>query len=571
MALLKAFTVHPAAERVTTQANIFPGELTRIRSVYNLPGNLHATVQTLPTFKTNSSTQKIAQPWIDKIDSFFGRSYSDDFYHRIRIIPVAIDFGSVGVGEARTFNLWSAFFHPVTITAQQVNTTGSIDLSINPVPSTPEGLEALEYLTYEVSTLNAGPPAFEDSITWTIDGVDYALPVTGVRLQVWAFDHNWATPAIESFSAKTDIIVSHNGDEQRRSHRDDQRLTYRYEYLITDDDVDFFQSRLFTWQMYRWAVPVESDRRMLGVALSAGSAVIPFNPDNYGYTPGENLLLQTDRETFELGQVLSIQPGISITLVSVLKQSWPETADIMPTKPAKMPNAVRFQEVSSNAYTARMSWLCIPGDTDPVLPAGAFTLYLGSPVIDREPNFRGVPHTWTVDRLSSDTGLGPVRDIVRADYPFMDREFRWLYEGREEITRARELIGYLNGRQKSVWVPSWRADFDPADDIDAGENSVRVRNKGEAEFFTNHPARTHIFILLKDGTFFCREWLSITDLMDGTIRLVIDSSLGQNVALEDISLICYLLRRRSMSDDVSLTWHSSTVVEDKYVYRAVKA
>tara|TARA_R110002072_G_scaffold298960_2_gene473720 strand:+ start:9476 stop:11191 length:1716 start_codon:yes stop_codon:yes gene_type:complete len=571
MAELIGYNTGDVTVALSSSANVSSSQLNRVASFVHQSGD-GCKVFGESIFNGQKSCRVMMQPWVERFDGGIGNSYFDDFYNRIRLIPLALDFGGVTVGDVEGFVLWSAFLVPKEVTDQQLVTGGGITFNVNPIPTTPRQLEALEYLEFKIGTLNAGPPVFDDQYRVTIDGVTYVLPITGIRLQVWPFEHNWRTPPVESFSARTDIIVSHNGDEQRRALRDRQRVSYQYEYLISgDDDVDYFENLLFTWQMFRWAVPLETDRRTLGVALPIGTTVIPFNPDSYGYLPGESLILQVDRDTFELAQIVSVQPGVSITVAAGLKSAWPASADIAPSKIVKLPNAVRFQEETSRVFTSRIRWLGIPGDVDANLPAITYPQYQGAPVIDREPNFVGIPHTWTVDRLSSDSGLGPISDVVRANYPFMDREFRWIYEGRADIIKARELIGHLNGRQKSVWMPTWRPDFEVVSNIISGATVITVRDKDYVRFFSNHPARTHIFLLLNNGTYFCREWTIVVDLLDGTVNLVLDAAIDQAISISEISMLCYLLRRRSMSDDSSLTWHSSTVAEGRHVMRAVKA
>ena len=113
------------------------------------------------------------------------RSYQDDFYHRIHLVPRRIDLGNVAASQIVELEMWNAHFVSRTATAITGEETG-LDLTGQPDP--PLVFAPLESKIYDISVAEAGPSSIDVLLVWTFDNGELPeLPVTGTRVSIIPF------------------------------------------------------------------------------------------------------------------------------------------------------------------------------------------------------------------------------------------------------------------------------------------------------------------------------------------------------------------------------------------------
>ena len=117
------------------------------------------------------------------------RSSFDDWYYRIHVSPAEVNIGNLAGDVQRTVIVWNAYMHAVPFTDFALTNAEGIaaDGDIEP----PAEVAALEEFRYRFDVSIAGPAVINATATWTIDGEEFAVPITGQRTVLFSFRPDW--------------------------------------------------------------------------------------------------------------------------------------------------------------------------------------------------------------------------------------------------------------------------------------------------------------------------------------------------------------------------------------------
>jgi hypothetical protein len=169
-----------------------------------------------------------------------------------------------------------------------------------------------------------------------------------------------------------------------------------------------------------------------------------------------------------------------------------------------------------------------------------------------------------------DNGYGVNHVTARRAHSTWVLEYTMLLESRAEIRNFKEFFGRCNGRRVPFYMPSWQSDINVTAIIGSGDTEFVASDTGYSSFEPLREARTHVFMLLKNGTYFCRKVLGASlDLGTGLITYTISGALGVGVNPADILICCWLHRVRQSSDSLVFTWSSSQVASVPLIVQLV--
>lgn len=164
----------------------------------------------------------------------------------------------------------------------------------------------------------------------------------------------------------------------------------------------------------------------------------------------------------------------------------------------------------------------------------------------------------------------PLRNDT-AERAFPTRKFSWLLETRALKRDFYRFIYRIRGRQKVMWVPTWRQDFQMIDDVPPGEYVIPVKDGG---FSWHELHETAIAILMTDGTFKYRlagyggEYES--DQFDG-ITISLNQPLYQGLLRSEVVMICRMDLARLDHDLIELKHHTDELATAVTVFKDVGA
>lgn len=483
----------------------------------------------------------------------------DDWYYRIHIVPQVINFGNLSGSRTMPVLVWNAFFTEVEL--QDFAMSAVEGLTVEEPVSPPVDVGPLRTLTYVITAEASGPPVISATATWTIDGVDYVVPITGRRSVLFSFRPNWrASPYRETYSWATTVNRSWSGHEQRFKISQAIRRLISYAALVLKSiDRQRLDSMLFSWQGRTFGVPLWNEAEPLSAPVSAGSNTIQVDTTNMTLKEGATIVLFLRQGVVESLEVESFDSD-SITVTSVAAANWPLGTRVVPAAPAIPP-------VNTNLQRPVPEYMAMPV-TFLIDPASQMT---GVRESSPEFTYRGeeayfVETDWAVDldgdieqnRRETDSGLGVIAMIPKGDFAFTGRSFRWLVKTKAGGRTLLDFFCRRQGRFSPVWMPSGADDFTLAAPIGSSDSSITVLDNDYASLLAQVTARRDIVLLLRDGRRLCRRIVdSAADA--GTLVLNLDSTFGEAISLTQVKRISYLGLYRLSSDSVTFNWLTDRV------------
>ena len=195
--------------------------------------------------------------------------------------------------------------------------------------------------------------------------------------------------------------------------------------------------------------------------------------------------------------------------------------------------------------------------------------YRGFDVLEVEPNWRdGLESTYRRSWLRCDPGTGKVRVDDRTGITALDNSFAWFMADRAAVAEFRAFVAARKGAAVPFWFPSWRSDLQLRTDAASTDTTLTIDAIGYTKYLFPQRSRRFVAFILSDSKIY-REIVNANDPGDGVSETItIDSAPG--VALPAAStLICFLFLCRLESDEVKITWHTSSVAEASLAFREI--
>jgi len=495
----------------------------------------------------------------DKVTSFV-----DDYYYRIHVDPLVLNFGAIISPLQEELLVWNAYF--VTKTCSQIVEVSGDEWDLTGL-STPFDLAGLGWTTYTLDISEQGSPTFEGSITFDFtDANDPVVEISGTRLLLFRWRPQAEIP--ETLEWLTEIIEGRDRSEQAISLRPVPRQSFKLPLFIEDDkDQARFDAELFSWQKRSWGLPVWPELEVHTATITAGDMAITVDTTNADFRDESLAVIWQSTTQCEVVQVETVAAG-SLTLSSPVQGTYSGRKLIMPCRTAQMNSPARRRVHSSGlavieTFFAVKDNVLLTGYTPPVT-------YKGLPVLAD-----GIPVDPT-QKKSSDGDM-IVTDYETGDFDmFSDSDFNLFLQGhlfynddKAACWQFRLFLHSLYGMQGRVYVPTFKGDLTLAQGFGASDTSFNIDNIDLANNMGLNELRTDLAFIFPDGTQLYREITGIVD--SGTEEIVtIDTSLGFAVSPGDC-VISFLDKVRLDRDSVQLTWTRAHENQCELDWQAVKA
>lgn len=522
-----------------------------------------------PSTPAGGVNRTVAQAFTRQIDGVKLRSYVDDFYYRIHVIPARLDLGNVASAQVVPAVVWNAYFSSKNLTSIEAVAANGISIT---GPTAPATVTAMQVLSYQVGLTLDGPPVADARIIWHFSGEpDSVLPVTATRVIPFAFLPDWAGGVLERLSWLTNVLRSPSGSEQRRALRLSPRRAFEAPVIVESSERQYFDMSLWGWSGRTWAMPVWHDIQLLDTGLQIGAATIPCATANREFRAGGLALLRGatawDVEVVEIDAV-----GVdSLTLHRPTLRAWSRGSRLYPARLAQLAQMPELSRVHDRASVAPVLFRLMECSDWPA--AGPATTYRGFPVLEQRPE-ESEDLTATMQRLLKDldnaTGI-PVRTDL-AGHAFTSQSHRWALASRAEHAAFRSLLHFLEGRWKALWVPTFADDLTLTATTGSSDTALTIANIGYNRFAGTAPGRRDIRVELRDGTVFHRRITGSTETSASAETLAIDTAFGRDVTPADIGRISWLALCRLDQDDIELQHETDAAGSSKcqVIFRSIR-
>jgi len=531
------------------------------------------TVSALPVALAGdlTSSQPIAEVPTEQIEGFRCRSFLDDYYNRVHVYS-DIDFGYFATEQETAYTVWNAYLYvgvTGTYTSDDENNISIVDSSGTPYSSTDTlYLGALQYMPFTVTAPIEGDATFDITHTWTFDYEAPTLTITGIRVVILPFRPEGKLR--ETLAWLTQVLRANDGSEQRITLRRIPRRRFDFEIGLGTAALGAQYERLMDSQAHRhFGVPVWQELRTLtGQTLTAGDTTLAVDTSYASYRAGGLAVVWQSETVCEIVDVASVAAGSIALDGGGLANSYSGTVIVMPAEIGYLSGpAQNRRDLCDNSRITLGLHLrfnaAVTGYT-------ADRLYHDRPVLERI----YAPEGWvaeTIDPMSNivDYQTGQVEVIGDAEHRQTSRTYRLWRDSRADAWDLRQLLHSLYGRQRTCWVPSYRADMVQYAAATALNTTIPITSVGVPAAYSGSTIRNHVAVWKTNGTHHYRQ---VTGLTAGSPSdsLTLDRALGEAINPGDVT-ISWLDRCRLGSDSVTLIWHSAARVQSDIPLVRIKA
>lgn len=488
--------------------------------------------------------------FVGALDPYHG----DFWFDRVHLIPRDdIKFGNILGQVIQDFELFSAYREPTTVTLTTINDNLGDGTDAADDISTPTSMAPFTSILDSTSTrLNPvktslvadqeGAPTFNGTYEFVFDSGDVvALSASGNRIAVWPIKHE--TDFQERIEFKTDVMEALSGKEQRIALRACPRTFYDLNYRLTGDSRQRAQIHLQGWQSNLWALPMFHNGTKLTAAASAtDTSVTVENTDNRDFRVGGQMILWQDEQVYEAVTISAVTSTTIEFTSTPLTRAFANGVEIYPARLAYIARAIQGRRFATELEDFRLEWRVWDNDTgSPTGDTSAYSTYNSKVLFDEcnlmDGDSMQVTHDAKVKFIDNQTG------IIKAYSRQAAKHKRGSTQGffmatRAEILQVQRLLIALQGRQKSFYLPTFINDLTLTADFFSPDSTIDVEGIELERFLTNieHP-RKIVRIVCTDGTVITRTIVSTLKVSDTLNRITLDSTLGVDKTVAEVSRI----------------------------------
>jgi hypothetical protein len=546
MAVLDGFVVRTAEPGPTNPALslglhdfAFLDFPTRASIVDNSARSAHAIVDNLPVAANGQA-----------IAGMVPRSYYDDFYNRIHVLPPLLNVGNLISVQVRTVDVWNAYAGYRTLTGYAIVGEGATLDGPDIFPMTFNGYQMT---AWEVSVLPSGPIAIDIDVTFNFTGEPAAtMTVTGNRVTAWMIPPNWSSGVVERIEFRTDILKKFDGSEQRTALlADGAKWSWEFRWNASGAAMRLIENVLYQWAGQVWALPLFPQGQVLTGDLAPGATVINTPTTDLDYHVGGLAFLHSiDRpEIYEAIEILSLTSS-TITTARPLVGGWPIGTYIYPARVGRLQKTTPAQRFTGADLYGTAKFLL----EEPLIRAPASeTLYRSYPLQTTKPEWAMDPSVEYARKLVSiDLGIRrpAIDDTSGLAEPIT--AFRWTFTTRAAVEAFRRWLFARRGRQKAIWLPTFADDLVVKAPITSGDTVMDVQACGLANYVAAGVNRRDIRIEMKNGTVYYRRTSEHRTVDATTERVTLSSPLGVNYVAADFAQISWMTLARLDADSTEI-------------------
>ena len=484
------------------------------------------------------------------------RSYIDDFYYRIHIIPNPISLGNLLANKTLAVAVWNAYFDPKNLSDLTVPTDFGVTMTPPAGETVPFVMNPLREAIFTLSAALAGPPVIDTTITFVIGGVTVQVPVTGKRVVVFPFPPNWSGPYDETFEYNSWVLTAADGSEQTGSNWGNHaRRQFGYTILVAGKQMQRLENLLFAWQQRLFGVPHWAEKSKLLSASVVGATTISLDTTDRSYEAGGFAILYLDPDNYE---AFSIEETTSTTLkaTSALQRAWPQGTRVYPISLALIAETSGGTYQTDNKIVMPVNFSCEPSQSPENTSVGDATpMYRGEELYLGRLNWAS-PLAFSVrgDRKALDYKTGIFNTYSHSGFSGTTRKHNWQVRSRAESRALRAWIGRREGMARPVYMPTGNSDLTLVSPIVSASNVIEVASNDYGSFVNASPAKRDIIILLRDGSYFARRITGATVVSNAVTRLAIDSPIPQSINVAQIKRISMLGFYRLAGNSTTIRW-----------------
>lgn len=500
------------------------------------------------------------------------KSYFDDYYNQLWLIPTEVDVGALASDIVRTIGMWNAYVKR-SVTIVQIDAANASGVFLSGITDGDQ-LGVLEYKRFELHVTGEGSATIDARFKFDAN-LDYEpiLRVIGSRAKIWPWDHNWKHAYRLNYSYSTEVITSRNGKEQRVANRIKPRQTVETSLQLTDAVLHRYRQLMWSWQDRVFVLPDHTHWMTLTQEIPPGQEYVDM-PDGVPFwvREGGSLLLtwQSGREIRDVASVVGNRVNFRATSASV----WPVGTRIYSTVSGRVQQNVNDRMPTSRVTEVDFTLIADPSSMPMPYLGQPGLMWDGREVFDKRPNWaNNVEVTHNIYQDEFDYGSGPLTFISPWDSGLMMRTQTYLGRDQAEID---EMVAFFNrnrGQQGEFYVPTWEHDFVVPDLSPATSSTLRFPGRDIFDAYAGSPMHKRIVVKMFTGEMYYREILEIAIVTDEAGReytmFTLDESWPVALTPDNVLFICWVYLCRFASDSLTIEHLTDSVAQFQFTLRTL--
>lgn len=375
---------------------------------------------------------------------------------------------------------------------------------------------------------------------------------------VWMHPPTWGEQIIERLDWKTDVLSGELGTEQRVARRLTPRRSFTASFYLQKTDRQQFEYNMAARGSQVWVIPVWHDVSTLDADAASGASVLSVDTQYREFlNSGLVILRGQSLNSWEVGIVQSKTSG-SITLTDTLSAAWPKRTKVYPARLARLVFTLETAKKTDDFVEARIGFTL--DQRNPYVSDIAFPTYLSSPVLEQRPD-ESDELSFGYERLLSivDNDVGLPSYLDTANKTFQTIGYRWSVIGRQKAHDLRQLLSYLRGRARAMWIPTFMQDFTLDSDVASGATTLAVKNVGYTDSGARAAGKQDIRIQLADGTVLYRRITASIVSSATRETLTLSSPIATGFVAGQVVAISHMQLSRMESDSLELRHPTDSV------------
>lgn len=405
------------------------------------------------------------------ITGFRHRTFFDDYYNRVHVIPPVVDFASISADESFPVMLWNARLTGVVLTGIALDdTTQGVTVSGNALP---RALTGLEVATYSVNASGLGPSEITVRGTFGFDNGEFPdVLVIGSRSALLPFAPNWRDGYTYRMEFKTDVFTSRSGKEQRRAQRSSARKQFGFTITADRDQMRLLDRFVYTWQDRAIVIPdlLRQARSLAGMPMNGTQIQVTETPE--WLVAGASVVL-VDGTQQSQRKVLSVANDL-VTFTIESPTAFSAATRIHPAVVGRMAADIKVDQITDEVVEVQMNVAGLPGivPDDQGTPVDVFN---GREILT-------VPHNWarsvsgsflhSVDTVDFDRGrtqtLSPVAFGTRT------QQFGFTLGTVQQVAGLTQFFARMKGQRGEFYATSNSNDLILAESLPSGEIQLKI-------------------------------------------------------------------------------------------------
>lgn len=485
-------------------------------------------------------------------------SFIDDFYNRIHIAPLAIDFGLIAAEVSVPMEVWNAHFITATLDSVDMSTLEEDEVYMG-TGSLPIDLKPLAIRNFNVQAGLNGPTRISGFIVMEFTPTEtLTVTVEGQRGKLWPIVPNWSSPMRESWAYLTEIISSRTGREQRIAQRAVPRKTVEFSSLVHGDDRRTLNRLLDTAQQIEFVLPDFPRYVTATEEIEEGSLFASFDSAPEWLSAGI-LVVLVHGDRMELRYVEDVDTDdLFLTFKDTTTVAWPAGTRLHFGLLGNLAMNLGTRRLTNDAAEVSFRFESAPGKELEIAPPVATETWNDREVVLVRPNWlESVSLGFERNSEVVDYGRGVTRRFTPERTG--SRLQRATYLGRDYATvkGTLDIFKRAIGQQREFYMPTWENDLPLRVQANAGTATLRTPGQDVARDYEDHPVMKNVMVLMRNGDRLYRRVNSISivdDELGQDSVLLMSTTWPYNIDPAQVVMVSWMPCCRFASDSITIEW-----------------